>query len=416
MTDGPSRPASIAWDAYRRWFLRGRLFRLAVQVRTLVLGSAGVLSTLFGWWCVAQLFSGTDDRALQRLLSSYESCPWRAAPTSPGAGLPIPAFASAAGPNLGLPPADVVLDPWQRLTLPVVQFFDVSRSFVGAAFLSLCILWSAAVWALFGGALTRGAVLQLTREEPASPAACLRHAARRFAGYFGAPLLPLCVVVGVAVPLALVVGLPMRASVLVGGLLWPLVLLGGLIMTICTAALPIGWPLMHSTISAEGSDGFDAISRSYAYVYQRPLHYLAYAASAVVLGLLGLVVVKLFAAAVWNFAAWGVGWGSGVELLRQTLDKSPELHGVDAWGAKLVGFWRGTVDLVVLGFAFGYFWTAAAAIYLLLRHDADGVPVEEVFLDDAGPAFGLPGAAVEQSAAEAGDVAPQPADIASQPE
>ena len=41
--------------------------------------------------------------------------------------------------------------------------------------------------------------------------------------------------------------------------------------------LAAGWPLMWPTISSEGTDAFDALSRSYAYVYQRPLAYLLYA-------------------------------------------------------------------------------------------------------------------------------------------
>ena len=47
-------------------------------------------------------------------------------------------------------------------------------------------------------------------------------------------------------------------------------------MAVLLLGLIFGWPLMFSTISTEGTDAFDAISRSYAYVFQRPFHYLFY--------------------------------------------------------------------------------------------------------------------------------------------
>ena len=48
----------------------------------------------------------------------------------------------------------------------------------------------------------------------------------------------------------------------------------------------VGYPLMYTTISAEGdqSDTFDALSRSINYVYQSPWHYIWYWIVAVVYG------------------------------------------------------------------------------------------------------------------------------------
>ena len=47
-------------------------------------------------------------------------------------------------------------------------------------------------------------------------------------------------------------------------------------MALLLLGLAFGWPLMWATISTEGTDSFDALSRSYAYVFQRPLRYLFY--------------------------------------------------------------------------------------------------------------------------------------------
>jgi hypothetical protein len=400
MTEPPAPPTSsnsralVAWDHYQRWFLRGRVFRLAVQSRLLTLATAGVLLTIFGWWGLAHLFSGTDERPLLSLLPAYEICPWQAADAAAvGNGAGLTRVAELSGPELGQPPSDAFVDPWLRLSAPFRQLFALTQTFTGAAFLLLAAVWASAVWALFGGAITRAVVVHLTREEAISLGSASTYARSRWVSYFAAPLFPLIGVVLVAVPM-LGLGWLMRLSLLAAGLLWPLALLAGLVSTILLAGLSVGWPLMHAAISAEGRDGFDALSRTYSYVYQRPLNYLLYAVSATLLGLLGLFVVDLFAAAVAHLAAWSVSWGSGRDLMLNALDPAAKHVGLDAWGARLIWFWQRLTDVVVLGYAFAFFWTASTAIYLLLRHDVDGVTPDEVFLDDT-ETFGLPPLAVD---------------------
>ena len=109
----------------------------------------------------------------------------------------------------------------------------------------------------------------------------------------------------------------MRANfgLLLGGLLWPLVLVAGLLMTLLLLGLLFGWPLMWATISAEGTDSFDALSRSYAYVFQRPLHYLFYVVVAGFVGWLGWLLVANFAAGVIWMSDWAAGWGAGGDRL-----------------------------------------------------------------------------------------------------
>ncbi len=96
----------------------------------------------------------------------------------------------------------------------------------------------------------------------------------------------------IALPIALL-ALLMRTSIGVGlaGVIWPLVLFGGFFMSLLLVGVLLGWPLMWATISVEGTDSFDALSRTYAYVFQKPLRYAAYIAIAVIIGLIGWLVV-----------------------------------------------------------------------------------------------------------------------------
>ena len=55
-----------------------------------------------------------------------------------------------------------------------------------------------------------------------------------------------------------------------------------------------GFDLMYPTIAVEGSDAFDAISRSFSYIYARPWRLLFYTAVAIIYGALTYLFVRLF--------------------------------------------------------------------------------------------------------------------------
>ena len=53
-----------------------------------------------------------------------------------------------------------------------------------------------------------------------------------------------------------------------------------------------------------------------------------------------------------------------------------------AIGVWMLGFFNAAVRTVVTGFNFGFFWTAAAAIYLLLRMDTDQTELDDIYFAD----------------------------------
>jgi hypothetical protein len=416
---GPLR--EIAWRELCPWLLIFRSFRLAIQVAHLLLASLGVLCTIFGWWLLAVVFSGTDEKPLADWLPSYRSCPWTtAAPVEgpsdaivvPGtegeplpqsgllpprllpkpAGKPTDPSWQARPPTLGASPTNPWLGVWQQLRAPFRQLFNWNLGITGLAFLLLAAGWAAAVWAFFGGVITRRAVLQLGREENIGLKAAVRYALAKWRSYVAAPLLPLLGVALCAVPIWLV-GLLMHfdVGVVFAGLVWPVLLLFGVLMALLLMAVVFGWPLMWPTISAEGTDSFDALSRSWSYVYHRPLHYLFYAAIAVVLGALGWLLAGLFAEWVVYLPLWAASWATGQARMEQVLGLTGEPPGaLGLWGANLIHFWNGCVRLLSLGFAYSFFWTASSAIYLLLRRDDDGTDLDDVHVEPTDQEFGLP--------------------------
>jgi hypothetical protein len=241
----------------------------------------------------------------------------------------------------------------------------------------LSALWGVLVWGVFGGAIARIAVVQVARAERVGIGEALRFAGQKWLPLVGTPLSPL---LGIMFFTALCAGfgllyrLPGSLGAILAGTFAIFPLLAGLVMSIVLISLALGWPLMAATIAAEGEDGFDALSRSFAYVNQRPLRYAAYIALVWALGILGLVVVDLFARTTVHMAQWALSFGAPDDLLAALYQgRTDGVRAAPAGGAAH-SFWLSVVELVAHSWIYSYFWTAATIIYLVLRQDVDGTP------------------------------------------
>ena len=70
---------------------------------------------------------------------------------------------------------------------------------------------------------------------------------------------------------------------------------------------------------------------------------------------------------------WGLGLTGPAAQVATIFGRAGEAQPAISTAAH--SFWLGVVNLVVHGWAYSFFWTAAALIYLWLRHDVDGTPV-----------------------------------------
>jgi hypothetical protein len=147
---------------------------------------------------------------------------------------------------------------------------------------------------------------------------------------------------------------------------------------------------MYATIGAEASDGFDAFSRSYSYVFTRPWHYLWFGVVALTYGALVTMFISFVASLVVYLSAAGVASGFGPTAAANMLLGAPESVGRADFvsnlpakglgpGTLLAGAWLQLVGLLVAGFAVSFFWTASTVIYLLLRHVDDATDFREVY-------------------------------------
>jgi hypothetical protein len=412
MQDPPGETrADSWWDACGCGLLL-QVFRQAVRLRPLLFALVGVLTATLGWRTFGWVFSesvdplltvvsvSTDAEGNQQLVAARDS----ANRTVPGAlrelygrwpwETPTAMSVRPIVPTHYLPES---LE-WIAHRLPVKQLlafsliFDINSSVTVVAFLVLCLLWGLAVWALIGGAITRIAAVAFTTHEQIGWNRAMDFSIKNWLSYFSGPALPLA---GVLI-LALFMGIGglffriPQVGLLFAGVGWPLWLIAGLLAALLLLGLAVAWPLMWGTISTEGTDAFDSLGRGYGYVFGQPLWYLVYGLVALFLGWLGWYVVDLFAGAIVRLSEWGASWGATRDVIFSFDAPRDQLSTPDWWGANLLRFWNGIVALLPVAFLSSYFWTAAVAIYLLLRRREDQTELTDVYLEDEGDPHGLP--------------------------
>ncbi len=298
------------------------------------------------------------------------------------------------------------------------------------------LAFSLVVWAVLGGAIYRIAALQAARDEKISISQAVKFSIGKFASFVSAPILPLVII--------LILGVLLTAGGALlgtwgGGILLGILLVVALVFGLAIAFLLVGWgaggPLMYPTIAVEGSDSFDAISRSFSYVLSRPWRASLYAVVALVYGTITYLFVRLFVflalASTHFFLKWGVfsggqRLGPGADMLdvlwaAPTFDNLWGSYNWDAMtyaepaGAWIIGVWVFLLAAVVGAYLVTFFASSSTIIYLLLRRKVDATDLDDVYVEEAeeqtsapaaapvapaGPSQGAPAAGIEFPAGE----------------
>lgn len=283
------------------------------------------------------------------------------------------------------------------------------------------------LWALFGGAIYRMAALNAARDERIPLQAALDFAWRKISGFVTAPLFPVGLVLlpGVALFLGgLIMGIPGLGELL-GGLGLGLALLAGGLIALVLVGAVAGGSLLWPTIAVEGSDGFDAISRSYSYVFARPWRAAFYAAVALVYGAICYLFVRFFILLALKagrfFVGAGVfylvrpGTGSAGATKIDTLWPAPTwenllptrsafgMENLEGLGAILFSLWLMLVIALLWAFIISFYASASTVIYGLLRQRVDGTDFDDVYIEaDEQPEWPEP-ASEEPPAEEVAD-------------
>jgi hypothetical protein len=84
---------------------------------------------------------------------------------------------------------------------------------------------------------------------------------------------------------------------------------------------------------------------------------------------------------------WTVSWGSGTATLQALANAEPTVRMV---GVSIIAGCSQLVLLVASAFRYAFFWSAAGAIYLLLRRDSDQIDFDVVYVLDQPVRHSLP--------------------------
>jgi len=256
-----------------------------------------------------------------------------------------------------------------------------------------------AVISIAGGAICRITALQFARGEKPGLTEALRFSTKRFASFFTAPLAPIGIIIFVGLfifLLGLIGNIPWVGELAIG-IFMPLTLIAGALMAVILIGAVAGFNLMFPAVAYDGSDCFDAISRSFSYVYARPWRMVFYTAIAAVYGAICYTFVRFFVFLLLWIAHRSLQFGIWVDNSSKEVDKlsviwsKPEFMNLFSssgsvsinWSESLAAFLIYLFMLVVVGlvvsFILSFYFSANTIIYSLMRNKVDNTDLEDIY-------------------------------------
>ena len=139
---------------------------------------------------------------------------------------------------------------------------------------------------------------------------------------------------------------------------------------------------MWSAVAAEGTDCFDAVSRAYSYVFQRPVKGAFYSLLMVSLMLMSGIVLAFANQWTINIANATTCFVCGDTRFEEIVDAAS----ADSFALRIAGSLRNLTESVWRAFVPAYlscfFLAGSSAIYLLLRLATDQTEMDEIFLEN----------------------------------
>jgi hypothetical protein len=159
-----------------------------------------------------------------------------------------------------------------------------------------------------------------------------------------------------------------------------------------------GFNLMFPAIAYDGSDGLDAVSRSFNYVYAKPWRMGFYTLTAFVYGAICYIFVRFFAYLLLWATYTGLRLGAGLNSAKGLPDKIAAVWQQPSFSQLLVySTQTGSVServaafivylsvLVIVGlvvsFIISFYFSSNTVIYALMRNKVDGTALEEVYTE-----------------------------------
>lgn len=255
--------------------------------------------------------------------------------------------------------------------------------------LPLLLTWTV----IIGGAISRSAATEIAWSRTISWPESLAFSLRRRRSLIGAAILPILAIWLIALALAASGWALFNLPVLrvIGGLAWGVFILAGLLVAILMLGFVLGHSMLVPAVVCEGADSIDAVQHAYALAFARPVRLVAYILLLLVQAVvLAALVVLVLGAALWiaqlTAGAWTTDRGgeiiaaSGARDFARTFLAAPDSPaGGERIASTFVRFWSVAFFIAGLGAAVSYWWSAATALFLVMRRICDGQDISELW-------------------------------------
>lgn len=250
------------------------------------------------------------------------------------------------------------------------------------------------VIAIAGGAICRISALQFARDEKPGLTEALRFSLGKITSFITAPLVPLAIIIFIGFfifLLGLIGNIPIAGELIMGIFMF-LAFIAGALITVVLIGAVAGFNLMFPAVAYDGSDCFDAISRSFSYVYAKPWRMGFYTIIAAVYGAICYVFVRFFAfLLLWvtHFSLQLGVLGDNKKLTTiwsepqfMNLCDPPDLSAAN-WSqtvaAVMIYLLLLAVVVLVVSFIISFYFSANTIIYSLMRKNVDNTALDDVY-------------------------------------
>ncbi len=193
---------------------------------------------------------------------------------------------------------------------------------------------------------------------------------------------------------------------------FPLVFFIAMFSMIVAISGVLTFPFHTAAVSVDGSSSFDVVSRTCTYIFPRLPRFLLYCVFAIAVGTLALLAVSAVVTTTIDLSFhtldfWWEVFGKGEtdleedasvnkytrvynEMIEQyrlgeTLTPAPtyeEPRHLESFAATVIGLFVWIVLAMIPAYGISYALSSSTVIYMLLRRDVDGTPLEEIYSDE----------------------------------
>ena len=270
---------------------------------------------------------------------------------------------------------------------------------------AIVAIWMLVLWSVVAGAIARVYAVRIARDESIGVSDAFAFSLGNLKQFVLAPVFVGAAAVfffgfaALAGALSAIPGLGPFVQVVAH----PLALVAGLIVVVIAAGGFFGLPMMQAALATERNGTLDAISRTFSYVFTRPVLYALSAGIVLfvcrIIGsfgdaFLGMTTRAMRFGASWNSDAdHAIGWGAlagGDDMALFSWPQPQHLEGLPVVGFYVAWFMTALAAVAVHGFVLSYFVGGLTDIYFMLRRDVDGIDEGEIYVEGAEPSLGTP--------------------------